>query len=192
MEAILVSTLVVALAEIGDRTQILAIVLTARFGKPWPVLAGILVATAANHGLTAAVGYLASDFLKGAWLDWVLCISFFATAIWTLIPDKADAEHHHATRFDVFLTTAIAFFLVEIGDKTQIATLSLAARFHDIFWVAAGTTLGMMLANTPAVLLGEAVVKVVPLRLIRFAAAGLFFLLGVWTLLAALHPAAGG
>jgi Ca2+/H+ antiporter, TMEM165/GDT1 family len=125
--------------------------------------------------------------VKGRWLDWVLAASFFATAVWTLIPDKADDEAKHATRFDVFLTTAIAFFIVEMGDKTQIATLSLAARFHDIFRVAAGTTLGMMLANTPAVLLGEAAVKVVPLKVVRWVAAGVFFLLGVWTLIEAIR-----
>ncbi|HLK23156.1 MAG TPA: TMEM165/GDT1 family protein [Caulobacteraceae bacterium] len=187
MEPVAVSTLVVALAEIGDRTQLLAIVLTARFGKPWPVIAGILVATIANHTATAAVGYFIAGFLKGAWLDWVLAISFFATAVWTLIPDKADEQQHHATRFDVFLTTAIAFFIVEIGDKTQIATLSLAARFHDVLRVAAGTTLGMMIANVPAVLLGEAAVKVVPLRAIRIVAAALFAVLGVSALIAALR-----
>jgi putative Ca2+/H+ antiporter (TMEM165/GDT1 family) len=187
MEPVLLSTLVVALAEIGDRTQLLAILLTARFGKPWPVLAGILVATAANHTLTAAAGYLLAALLKGPWLDWVLAVSFFATAVWMLIPDKADAAQHHATRFDVFATTAIAFFIVEIGDKTQIATLSLAARFHEILPVAAGTTLGMMIANVPAVLLGEAAVKVAPLRLIRLASAGLFAVLGVWTVVAALR-----
>ncbi len=187
MNPILVSTLVVAVAEIGDRTQLLAIVLTARFGKPWPVIAGILVATALNHTLTAAVGYLIAGLLKGAWLDWVLAISFFATAVWTLIPDKAGEKQHHASRFDVFLTTAIAFFIVEMGDKTQIATLSLAARFHEVFRVAAGTTLGMMLANVPAVLLGEAAVKVVPLRLIRFIAAGLFVILGVSAVISALR-----
>ena len=187
MQPVLISTLVVALAEIGDRTQLLAIVLTARFGKPWPVIAGILVATIANHTLTAAVGYFVAGLLRGAWLDWVLAVSFFVTAVWTLIPDKADEQQHHATRFDVFLTTAIAFFIVEIGDKTQIATLSLAARFHDVFRVAAGTTLGMMLANVPAVLLGEAAVKVAPLRLIRIAAAALFAVLGVSAVIAALR-----
>src|SRR5579871_6589156 len=188
MEPVAVSTLVVALAEIGDRTQLLAIVLTARFGKPWPVVAVFLIAKIANHTATAAVGYFIAGFLKGAWLDWLLAISFFATAVWTLIPDKADEQQHHATRFDVFLTTAIAFFIVEIGDKTQIATLSLAARFHDILRVAAGTTLGMMVANVPAVLLGEAVLKVVPLRYVRWTAAAIFFGLGVWTLLSALSP----
>jgi putative Ca2+/H+ antiporter (TMEM165/GDT1 family) len=188
MEPVLVSALVVALAEVGDRTQLLAIVLTARFGKPWAVLAGILVATLLNHGLTATVGYFVANLLSGRWLDWILAISFFATAIWTLIPDKDDGEQKHATRFDVFLTTAIAFFIVELGDKTQIATLSLAARFHDILRVAAGTTLGMMVANTPAVLLGEAVLKVVPLRYVRWTAAAIFFGLGVWTLLSALKP----
>ncbi|HLI68061.1 MAG TPA: TMEM165/GDT1 family protein [Caulobacteraceae bacterium] len=186
MEPILLSAFVVALAEIGDRTQILAIVLTARFGKPWPVLAGILVATLLNHGLTATLGYFIANLIKGQWLNWVLAASFFATAVWTLFPDKDDDEQHHATRFDVFLATAVSFFIVEIGDKTQIATLSLAAKFHDIFRVAAGTTLGMMIANTPAVLLGEAAVKVVPLRYVRWTAAAIFFVLGVWTAVQAL------
>jgi Ca2+/H+ antiporter, TMEM165/GDT1 family len=187
MEPVLISVLVVALAEIGDRTQLLAILLVARFGKPWPILAGILVATIANHGLSAAVGFLLASFLKGPWLNWILAVSFFATAAWTLVPDKEGDERHDATSLNVFVTTAVAFFLVEMGDKTQIATLSLAARFHDILRVATGTTIGMMLANTPAVFLGEAAVKVVPLKYVRWAAAALFFGLGVWTLIEALH-----
>jgi putative Ca2+/H+ antiporter (TMEM165/GDT1 family) len=188
MEPVFVSALVVALAEVGDRTQLLAILLTVRFRKPWAVLAGILVATIANHGLTAVVGYLVAGFLSGRWLNWILALSFFATAIWTLIPDKADEDEKIVRHIDVFVTTAIAFFIVEMGDKTQIATLSLAARFHDIFRVAAGTTLGMMVANTPAVFLGEAAVKVIPLKYVRWAAAVIFFALGVWTLIAALRP----
>lgn len=187
MEPIVVSALVVAIAEIGDRTQLLAIVLTARFGRPWPILAGILVATIANHGLAASVGFFVANILSARWLNWILAASFLATAVWTLIPDKDDGEVSSASRLDVFLATAVSFFLVEMGDKTQIATLSLAARFHDIIRVAAGTTLGMMLANTPAVLLGEAAVKVVPLRYVRWAAAALFLALGVWTLIKALH-----
>jgi putative Ca2+/H+ antiporter (TMEM165/GDT1 family) len=187
MEPVFVSALVVALAEIGDRTQLLAIVLAARFGRPWPILAGILVATIANHTLAATVGFMIANVLKPSWLNWILAVSFFATAIWTLIPDKDDGAPSSASRLDVFLATAVAFFLVEMGDKTQIATLSLAARFHDILRVATGTTIGMMLANTPAVLLGEAAVKVVPLTYVRWAAAALFLALGVWTLMQALH-----
>ena len=187
MEPVFISALVVAVAEIGDRTQLLAIVLTARFRKPWPILAGILVATMANHGLTAVVGYLVAGLLSGRWMNWILAISIFATAVWTLIPDKPDEDEKVVTHIDVFVTTAIAFFIVEMGDKTQIATLSLAARFHDIFRVAAGTTLGMMLANTPAVLLGGAAMKVVPLKFVRWTAAALFLVLGVWTLIAALR-----
>ncbi|HKT53217.1 MAG TPA: TMEM165/GDT1 family protein [Caulobacteraceae bacterium] len=187
MEPVFISALVVALAEIGDRTQLLAIVLTARFRRPWPILAGILVATIANHGLAASVGYFVANILSARWLNWILAISFLATAVWTLIPDKDEGEPSHASRLDVFLATAVSFFIVEMGDKTQIATLSLAARFHDIVRVAAGTTLGMMLANTPAVLLGEAVVKVAPLTVIRWIAAALFLALGVWTLMKAIH-----
>ena len=187
MEPVFISALVVAVAEIGDRTQLLAIVLTARFRKPWPILAGILVATTANHGLTAVVGYLVSGLLSGHWMNWILAVSFFATAVWTLIPDKPDEDEKIVTHIDVFVTTAVAFFIVEMGDKTQIATLSLAARFHDIFRVAAGTTLGMMLANTPAVLLGQAAMKIVPLKFVRWAAAAIFLVLGVWTLIAALR-----
>ena len=187
MEPVLISALVVALAEIGDRTQLLAIVLATRFRAPIPILAGILFATLANHGLAATVGYFAADLLRGRWFQYVVAASFFATAAWTLVPDKEDDSPHQASRFGVFLTTALAFFVVEMGDKTQIATVSLAARFHQIFLVAAGTTLGMMAANVPAVLLGEAATKIVPLRLVRIGAAALFGGLGVWTLIVALR-----
>ena len=187
MEPVLISTLVVALAEIGDRTQLLAMVLATRFRKPVPILAGILVATLANHGLAATVGYFAADLLKGRWFQYVVAASFFATAAWTRGPDKEDDLPRQASHFGGFMTTAIAFFIVEMGDKTQIATISLAARFHQIVLVAAGTTLGMMIANVPAVLLGEAATKLVPLKAVRIGAAVLFTGLGVWTLIEALR-----
>ena len=181
MEALLVSTLVVAIAEIGDKTQLLAIILATRFKKPVPIILGILAATLANHALAATAGYWVSDLLSGAWFRWAIAVSFIAMAAWALIPDKADDEDApSAGRYGVFLTTTIAFFLVEMGDKTQIATVALGAKFHAIAWVAAGTTLGMMLANVPAVYLGEAATKVVPLKYVRMGAALIFLLLGLW------------
>jgi putative Ca2+/H+ antiporter (TMEM165/GDT1 family) len=178
---------VVALAEIGDRTQLLAIVLATRFRRPWPVIAGIFVATLANHGLSALAGYLLSDTLHGRWLQFLVAASFFATAVWALIPDKEEEAPRQASHWGAFIATAIAFFLVEMGDKTQIATVSLAARFHDVLRVAGGTTAGMMLANVPAVFFGEAATRVAPLKLIRIVAAMIFLGLGVWTLIGALH-----
>ncbi len=187
LEPILISTLVVALAEIGDRTQLLAIVLATRFRRPVPIILGILVATLANHGLAAVVGYLVGDFLKGHWFQYVVALSFFATAVWTLIPDKEDDLPKETSHFGVFVTTLLTFFVVEMGDKTQIATVALAARFHQILLVAAGTTLGMMAANIPAVLLGEAATRIVPLKWVRIGAALVFAGLGVWTLIEAIR-----
>jgi putative Ca2+/H+ antiporter (TMEM165/GDT1 family) len=187
VETVLISALVVALAEIGDRTQLLAIVLASRFRKPWPIIAGIFAATLANHGLAATVGYYVSGLIQGRWFHYVIAASFFATAIWSLIPDKGEEAPKNASRFGVFMTTAVAFFLVEMGDKTQIATLSLAAQFHNIVLVAAGTTAGMMLANIPAVFLGEAATRIVPLRLVRIGAALVFAGLGAWTLIEAMR-----
>ena len=181
MDSLLVSTLVVAIAEIGDKTQLLAIILATRFKKPIPIILGILVATLANHALAATAGYWVADFLSGVWFKWAIAVSFVAMAGWALIPDKADDEEAGgAGRYGVFLTTTIAFFLVEMGDKTQIATVALGAKFHSIAWVAAGTTLGMMLANIPAVYLGEAATKVVPLKYVRIGAAVIFLALGLW------------
>ncbi|WP_421737184.1 TMEM165/GDT1 family protein [Caulobacter sp.] len=181
MEALFVSTLVVAIAEIGDKTQLLAIILATRFKKPVPIILGILVATLANHALAATAGYWVSGLLSGAWFQWAIAISFIAMAAWALIPDKADDEDgSKAGRYGVFLTTTIAFFLVEMGDKTQIATVALGAKFHSIAWVAAGTTLGMMIANIPAVYLGEAATKIVPLKYVRIGAALIFLGLGIW------------
>jgi putative Ca2+/H+ antiporter (TMEM165/GDT1 family) len=187
MEPVLISALVVALAEIGDRTQLLAIVLATRFPRPWTIIAGIFVATLANHGLAATAGYLAADLIKGRWFQYAVAASFFATAVWALIPDKEEEGRGETSRLGVFVTTVVAFFLVEMGDKTQIATISLAARFHQIVLVAAGTTIGMMAANVPAVLLGEAAMRFAPMRLVRFGAAVVFLGLGVWTLVEALR-----
>ena len=183
MEAFLISTGLVALAEIGDKTQLLAIVLAARFGKPWPILAGVFVATLANHGLASAVGAFAGNLLDGPWMRWVLGLAFLGFAAWTLIPDKfEDDDQSHATTRGVFFTTLVAFFFVEMGDKTQVATVALAARFHSVLVVAAGTTLGMMLANTPAVFVGEALAERLPMKWIRMVAACAFAAIGVWVL----------
>ncbi len=185
MEAFLVSTGLVALAEIGDKTQLLAIVLAARFGRPWPILAGILVATLANHGLASVVGAYAGGVLEGPWMRWVLGLAFLGFAAWTLVPDKfGDDKDHHASTRGVFLTTLVAFFLVEMGDKTQVATIALAARYQAILLVAAGTTLGMMLANAPAVFIGEALAERLSMKWIRIAAASAFAAIGVWILVA--------
>lgn len=185
LEPFFTSTAVVAVGEIGDKTQLLAVVLAARFRKPAPIILGILAATILNHTLAATLGYLIADFLSGRGFRLAVGAAFIAMAGWALIPDKADDEAAAATRGGVFLTTLISFFLVEIGDKTQIATSLLAARYHQIAMVAAGTTLGMMIADAPAVLLGEAATKIVPLRYVRIAAAVIFALIGVWVILAA-------
>jgi len=187
LEPVLISAFVVALAEIGDRTQLLAIVLATRFYKPWPIIAGIFVATIANHALAATVGFLAADFLHGRWFQILVALSFFATSAWALVPDKDDEDVKSLSHSGVFLTTLVAFFLVEMGDKTQIATISLAARFHDIVLVATGTTIGMMLANVPAVFLGRAATRVVPLSTVRIGAALVFAGLGAWTLVEAIR-----
>jgi putative Ca2+/H+ antiporter (TMEM165/GDT1 family) len=184
---LLTSTGVVAVGEIGDKTQLLAIVLAARFRKPVPIVLGILGATILNHTLAATLGYLVADFLTGTGFRLAVGAAFIAMAGWALVPDQADDAAAAATRGGVFLTTLIAFFLVEIGDKTQIATSLLAARYHQIAVVAAGTTLGMLIADVPAVFLGEAATKIVPLRYVRIAAAAVFAVIGVWVIAAALH-----
>ena len=176
----------VAIAEIGDKTQLLAIVLATRFRKPAPIIAGILAATMANHALAASVGYFVAGFLSGKIFQIAIALSFIAMAAWALIPDKEDDGPQARAGASVFLATTVAFFLVEMGDKTQVATVALAARFHDIAWVAAGTTLGMMAANIPAVYLGEAATRVLPLKYVRLGAALIFLALGVWALVEAL------
>jgi len=185
LEPFLISTGLVAVAEIGDKTQLLAIMLAARFRRPVPIILGILVATLLNHGLAATLGFVVAKYLSGPAFQVLVGAGFVAMAAWALIPDKDDEEAGGRTAGGVFLTTLVAFFLVEIGDKTQIATTLLAARFQDIAVVAAGTTLGMMIANVPAVFLGEAATKVVPLRYVRIAAAVVFALIGASVLAAA-------
>lgn len=186
LEAFGVSTLLVAIAEIGDKTQLLAIVLAAKFRKPIPIILGIFAATLLNHALAATAGYFIADFLSGQWFRIAVGVAFIVMAAWALIPDKEDEGAAQRTHGGVFLTTLIAFFLVEIGDKTQIATALLAARFQDIVAVTAGTTLGMMLANVPAVFLGEAASRIVPLNYVRIAAALIFVIIGLWLIAAAL------
>jgi Ca2+/H+ antiporter, TMEM165/GDT1 family len=185
LEAFLVSTGIVALAEIGDKTQLLAFILAAKFRKPLPIILGILVSTLANHGFAGALGSWITSLLEPQTLRWILGISFIAMAIWTLIPDKFDEGDAKLARFGVFGTTVVAFFLAEMGDKTQIATVALAAQYNAFFAVVAGTTLGMMIANVPAVLLGDRIAKRMPVRLVHGVAAAIFAILGVATLLGA-------
>jgi len=179
MEAFLISAGVVALAEIGDKTQLLALVLAARFRKPIPIILGILAATLVNHALAGLVGGWLASTVGPNVMRWILGVSFIAMAIWTLIPDEFEEREASAPRFGVFGTTLIAFFLLEMGDKTQIATVALAAEYSSIVAVVAGTTVGMMLANVPAVLLGEVAAKKLPLKLVRGIAALLFLVMGV-------------
>jgi Ca2+/H+ antiporter, TMEM165/GDT1 family len=180
MEAFFVSTGIVALAEMGDKTQLLSLLLAARFRKPWPIVLGILVATLANHGLAGAVGSWITSVMGPSVLRWVLGVSFIAMAVWMLIPDKLDnKDDPHAPRMGVFLTTVVAFFLAEMGDKTQIATVMLAAQYQAWFAVVTGTTLGMMLANAPVVWLGDAITERVPLRWVHLISAVIFAVLGV-------------
>ena len=184
MEAFLVSTGIVALAEMGDKTQLLALVLAVRFRKPWPIVWGILVATLVNHGLAGAVGAWVTTFLGPEILRWVLAGSFIAMAVWMLIPDTlGDAQSDTQPRWGVFGTTVVAFFLAEMGDKTQIATVMLVAQYHAYLWVVAGTTLGMMLANAPVVWLGERMTRLVPMRLVHTVSALIFAALGVAVLI---------
>jgi putative Ca2+/H+ antiporter (TMEM165/GDT1 family) len=179
LEAFLVSTGVVALAEIGDKTQLLAFVLAAKFRRPLPIILGILAATLANHALAGAVGAWITSIIGPAALRWILGLSFIAMAVWTLIPDRLDESDARLPRFGVFGATLLAFFLTEMGDKTQIATVALAAQYRAFGPVVAGTTLGMMIANVPAVMIGGRVARHVPLRLVHGIAAGIFALLGI-------------
>lgn len=185
MDAFLVSTGVVALAEIGDKTQLLAFILAAKFRKPIPIILGILVSTIANHAFAGALGAWITSLASPEIMRWVLGVSFIAMAIWTLIPDKFDEEEAKFVRFGVFGTTVVAFFLAEMGDKTQVATVALAAQYHAFFAVVAGTTLGMMIANVPAVLLGDRIAGKIPVRVVHAIAALIFALIGIATLLGA-------
>ena len=185
MESFLVSTGIVALAEMGDKTQLLSLVLAARFRKPWPIAFGILAATLVNHALAGALGSWVTAALGPDVLRWGLGGSFIAMALWMLVPDKLDdGEGSAAPRAGVFVTTLVAFFLAEMGDKTQVATVMLAAQFNAWAAVVLGTTLGMMLANVPVVWFGERITRRVPIRAVHAVGAALFLALGVWALLA--------
>jgi putative Ca2+/H+ antiporter (TMEM165/GDT1 family) len=185
LQALLTSTAVVALAEIGDKTQLLAILLATRFKRPWPIIAGIFAATIVNHFFAALIGSEVAAFLDGKWFRYAVAVSFLAMAAWTLVPDKLDDDEDAAkpARFGVFVTTVVSFFLVEMGDKTQIATIALGARYHDAVQVALGTTLGMMIANVPAVFLGHELIRRVPMKVVRMVTAALFAVIGLWLLL---------
>jgi len=182
MDALLVSTLTVALAEIGDKTQLLALVLAARYRRPWPIIGGILVATLLNHAASAWVGAWLAGVVSPVLLRWGVVLSFLAVAAWALVPDKLDEAEAPVPKgvHGVFMATLVAFFLVEIGDKTQVATVVLAARYHPLWQVITGTTLGMLLANVPVVLLGARFAHRLPLRAARWGAALLFTALGLW------------
>ncbi|MEK8085749.1 TMEM165/GDT1 family protein [Aquabacterium sp. A3] len=186
MEAFFISTGVVALAEIGDKTQLLAFLLAARFKRPLPIILGIFVATILNHALAGAVGAWLTRLVQPDMLRWILGVSFIGMALWTLIPDKIeDDEAQVASKLGVFGATLVTFFLAEMGDKTQIATVAMAARYPEPVMVVLGTTLGMMLANVPAVFAGDKLAERIPMRLVHGLAATLFAALGVATLLGA-------
>jgi len=183
MEILFSSTLLVALAEIGDKTMLLAIVLAARFRRPLPIIAGIFAATIVNHALAAWAGAAIAGLLDGHAFRLAVALSFLAMAVWTLIPDRLDSGEEKKPRFGPFLTTLVMFFMAEMGDKTQLATVALGARYHNVGLVAAGTTLGMMIANVPAVYLGERINRLIPMKAVRIGAAAIFAAIGIWALL---------
>jgi putative Ca2+/H+ antiporter (TMEM165/GDT1 family) len=184
MDAFLTSAALVALAEMGDKTQLLAILLVTRLRKPWPIIAGIFCATIVNHFLAALLGHWIAGILLAPWFRIAVALGFIAMAAWTLVPDKMDDDEpvRAPGNAGVFMTTLISFFIVEMGDKTQIATVALGAHFANVYAVTMGTTVGMMVANVPAVLLGDALVKRIPVALMRYAAAALFLVIGGWML----------
>ncbi len=184
LEAFLVSTGIVALAEIGDKTQLLSLVLAARFRKPLPIVLGILVATVLNHAVAGAVGAWVTQWVGPQVMRWVLGVSFVAMGAWMLVPDKLDESSGDARQRGVFMTTLLAFFFAEMGDKTQVATVALAARYVQLWPVVAGTTLGMMLANVPVVVLGDRITRRMPVRAVHGVAAVVFLVLGVIALVA--------
>jgi Ca2+/H+ antiporter, TMEM165/GDT1 family len=184
MEALYISTGVVALAEMGDKTQLLAFILAARFKKPVPIILGILCATLVNHGLAGALGAWITSVVSPDAMRWVLGLSFIGMAIWTLIPDKIEEEETQvAQKFGVFGATLVTFFLAEMGDKTQIATVALAAHYGAPLLVVIGTTLGMLIADIPAVFVGNKFAEKIPMKLVHSIAAGIFAVMGVLTLL---------
>lgn len=181
MQTFLIATAAVALAEIGDKTQLLALILAARYRRPWPICLGILLATIANHTLAGVVGELLARWLTPDILHWVVVASLAAMAVWMLVPDRMDEDEIHSTGArSVLLATVIAFFLAEMGDKTQIATVVLAAQYHPLWQVITGTTVGMLLANVPVVWLGARFADRLPLKATRFASACLFAILALW------------
>ena len=184
MEALPLSTLAVAIAEIGDKTQLLSLVLAARYRRPWAICLGILVATLLNHALAAAFGAIVAQWLSPAALQWIIGLGFLAVAAWTLVPDKLDEENAlPMTGRGVFIATLIAFFIAEMGDKTQVATVVLAAQYSPLWAVVTGTTIGMLLANVPVVFLGSSLADRLPLRAARITAAVVFASIGLWILL---------
>lgn len=185
MDAFLVSTGIVALAEVGDKTQLLAFMLAAKFRRPTPILIGILMATLVNHAFAGALGAWVTTWVDADTLRWVLGASFILMALWALVPDTFDEKEAYLARFGVFGTTLTAFFLAEMGDKTQIATVALAAQYQSLVAVVAGTTLGMMIANAPAVLLGDRLAGRIPVRLVHGTVAAIFAILGLATLIGA-------
>ncbi|MEM5312386.1 TMEM165/GDT1 family protein [Paraburkholderia sp. JHI869] len=191
MESFLVSTSVVALAEIGDKTQLLSLVLAARYRKPIPIVLGVFVATLVNHGFSGALGAWLANVINPHVMNWAVVVSFALMAIWILIPDKLD-ETDAVTKghMGVFGTTVVTFFLAEMGDKTQVVTVALAARFHEFIWVVAGTTLGMMLANVPVIYLGHKFADRLPTKAVHVVAAVIFVVLGGFALRTALYPEA--
>ena len=189
LEAFVVSTAVVALGELGDKTQLLALVLAARYGRPWPIVAGIFVATLANHTIAGWVGNWVRGVVSPDVLRWLLALSFFAVAAWALKPDQLDeGDAPPASHWGVFGVTVVAFFLAEIGDKTQIATVILAAQFESLVAVVVGTTLGMLVVDVPTVFIGDAAAEKIPFRAVRIVAAALFAGLGAWVLVAPALP----
>lgn len=179
-DALLVSTVTVALAEIGDKTQLLALLLAARYRKPWPIIFGILAATLVNHAISAWAGAWVAGMLPPQVLRWTVVACFVAVAAWALVPDKLDPGEVKTPRFGPFVATLVAFFLVEIGDKTQVATIVLAAKYSPLWQVITGTTVGMLLANVPVVLLGARFSDRLPLRAARWAAAAMFVAMAGW------------
>lgn len=183
MESFWISTGIVALAEMGDKTQLLALILAARFKKPIPIILGILLATIMNHGLAGALGAWITANVNADWLRWGLGLSFIVMALWVLVPDKFESDQTRLNgRFGVFGATFVLFFMAEMGDKTQIATVALAAHYPSAVNVVIGTTLGMMIANVPAVLLGDKLLSRIPMRGLRWTAAAIFLLMGLWTI----------
>lgn len=181
MEEFLISTGIVTMAEIGDKTQLLAFMLATRFKKPLPIILGILFATILNHGLAGLLGFGVAQFLGPVVLKWILMISFVAMGLWILVPDKMDDDESDSIKkgLGIFGTTTLTFFLAEMGDKTQLATVALAAQFSSLFWVVGGTTLGMLIADVPAVFLGNSFAQKLPLKWIRIAACALFVGIGI-------------